>query len=63
MTDGISKIGRSAVEMNSTADKLRNNKAAAEAAADKSDAASHAPANDESHSQQNCGDCLSGWRF
>ena len=47
MTDGISKLGRSAVEMNSTADKLRNNKAAAEAAADKSDAASHAPANDE----------------
>jgi|TARA_B110000879_G_scaffold209326_1_gene296758 negative regulator of flagellin synthesis FlgM len=47
MTDGISKLGRSAVEMNSSADKLKNNKAAADATADKTSPASSAPANDE----------------
>ena len=46
MTDGISKIGRSAVEMNSSADKLKN-KEANEAKAEKTAAASYAPANDE----------------
>jgi negative regulator of flagellin synthesis FlgM len=43
MTDGISKLGRSAVEMNSSAEKLKNNKAAAE----NTSAAPRPPANDE----------------
>tara|TARA_B110000902_G_C14188671_1_gene543328 strand:- start:938 stop:1243 length:306 start_codon:yes stop_codon:yes gene_type:complete len=47
MTDGISKLSRSAVEMNSNADKLKNSKASADTAADKASSASYAPANDE----------------
>jgi negative regulator of flagellin synthesis FlgM len=47
MTDGISKLGRSAVEMNSSAEKLKNNKAAAGAAAENASAAPRPPANDE----------------
>jgi negative regulator of flagellin synthesis FlgM len=47
MTDGISKLSRSAVEMNSSADKLKNSKAAADAAADKASSAAYTPANDE----------------
>ena len=47
MTDGISKLGRSAVEMNSPADNLKNNKTSNEATAQKAEMASPAPANDE----------------
>ncbi|ETN93601.1 flagellar biosynthesis anti-sigma factor FlgM [Gammaproteobacteria bacterium MOLA455] len=47
MTDGISKLGRSAVEMNSSADKLKNNKSAPEATANSAAAAPRPQANDE----------------
>ena len=47
MTDGISKLSRSAVEMNSSADKLKNSKASTDTAADKAKPASYASANDE----------------
>ena len=47
MTDGISKIGRSAVEMNTPADKLKNNKTANEASVEKTETANPVPVNDE----------------
>jgi len=47
MTDGISRLGRSAVEMNSSADKLKNNKSAPEATANSAAAAPRPQANDE----------------
>lgn len=47
MTDGISKLGRSAVEMNSPADKLKNNKTSNDASAGKAEMAKPAPENDE----------------
>ncbi|MDA7852777.1 flagellar biosynthesis anti-sigma factor FlgM [Porticoccaceae bacterium] len=46
MTDGISKLGRSAVEVNSTADKYKN-KVANEASTEKPSVEKFAPANDE----------------
>jgi negative regulator of flagellin synthesis FlgM len=47
MTDGISKIGRSAVEMNTPADKLKNNKTGNEASVEKTEVANPVPVNDE----------------
>jgi|TARA_B110000977_G_scaffold1984_1_gene2757 negative regulator of flagellin synthesis FlgM len=48
MTDSISNLSRSAVEMNNTADRLKNShKAADTATAEQASAAKSVPANDE----------------
>jgi flagellar biosynthesis anti-sigma factor FlgM len=47
MTDGISKLSRSAVDMNSPADRLKSNNTAAQAANEQAGAAKAAPVNDE----------------
>jgi negative regulator of flagellin synthesis FlgM len=47
MTDGISKLSRSAVDINSPADRLKNSSTAAHAATEQAGAAKAGPVNDE----------------
>jgi negative regulator of flagellin synthesis FlgM len=47
MTDGISKLSRNTVDMNNTADKLKNHSTGAHATAEEASATKAVPANDE----------------
>lgn len=47
MTDGISKISHSTIEVNNTADRVKDNKLSANSAADHADATKVAVGNDE----------------